>query len=145
MEVNQIIQTVSRIFEGADERNWVKVKEAMAESVVLDYSSLSGAPSSTMSSSQIVDMWKGFLPGFDRTHHQLSDFSVKQHSGNASVTFSGKADHFLESEVWTVEGSYYAELIPVSQGWVVTLLKFNLARQRGNTNLPAKAAQNIDK
>jgi hypothetical protein len=143
METNQIIHTVSSIFNGADERNWSKVQNAMANTVELDYSSLSGAPASTMLASQIVETWKAFLPGFDKTHHQLSNFNVIQQKDKVVVTFNGKADHFLKSEVWTAEGNYYAELIPGVHGWVVTLLRFNLTRQSGNTNLPAIAVQRI--
>lgn len=141
MDADQIIQTVTSIFAGADERNWAKVQKAMAKTIELDYSSLSGAPASAMSASKLIETWKGFLPGFERTHHQLSNFNVIQHTNRSSVTFDGKADHFLRSEVWTVEGDYYAELIPGDHGWQVALLKFDLSRQSGNTNLPAMALQ----
>jgi len=141
METEQIIQPITSIFEGADERNWAKVQKAMTKTIELDYSSLSGAPASTMSASQLIETWKGFLPGFDKTHHQLSNFNVTRHGNKSSVTFDGKADHFLRSEIWTVEGNYYAELIPGDHGWLVALLKFNLTRQSGNTTLPAIALQ----
>jgi uncharacterized protein len=143
MKKESIIQTASAIFNGADERNWTKVQQAMAENVLLDYSSLSGSPAATLSSKQIVDTWKGFLPGFDRTHHQLSNFKVEENNATATVTFHGKADHFIGSEVWTVEGSYDAELAERNGKWLVTLLRFNLAKQSGDTNLPAQAIQRV--
>jgi hypothetical protein len=143
MEEVTILQTVSSIFAGVDLRDWAQVQDAMAENVRLDYSSLSGNPAATLPSGQIIQTWKGFLPGFDRTHHQLSGFIVDLHIDKASVTFYGKADHFIGSEVWTVEGSYDAELEKKGDRWFVTLLTFHLASQAGNTGLPAQAIQNV--
>jgi hypothetical protein len=42
MEHTVIKQRVLDLFNGADERNWGKVKMAFADNVLLDYSSLSG-------------------------------------------------------------------------------------------------------
>lgn len=143
MENENIIQTVSAIFSGADEHNWPKVQNAMAESVLLDYASLSGNPAATLSSKDIIESWKGFLPGFDKTHHQLSNFKVAQKNNITAVRCDGKADHFIGKEVWTVEGNYEAELSKENNYWVVTKLEFNCSKQSGNLNLPALAVENI--
>jgi len=45
-------------------------------------------------------------------------------------------------DLWTVEGTYDAELQKQNGNWRVTKLKFNLSKQSGNTNLPAEAIQN---
>jgi len=139
----KIIQTISAIFSGADERNWEKVENAMAENVLLDYSSLSGSAAATLPSHQIIEMWRGFLPGFDRTHHQLSNFQITQHGDTATIHCNGKADHFIDKDVWTVEGTYDAGASKVNGRWVATKLKFNLAKQSGNTNLPAMAVEKL--
>ncbi|HEX8576706.1 MAG TPA: nuclear transport factor 2 family protein [Flavobacterium sp.] len=141
----QIKQTISDVFNGADERNWKKVQNAMAENVLLDYSSLSGNPEAILPSKQIVATWKAFLPGFDRTRHQLSNFQIKQKGNMASVHFDGKADHFISKEIWTVEGNYDAEVAKTNNQWVVTKLKFNFLKQSGNTNLPSQASNTNSK
>ncbi len=143
MENEEIIHAIAAVFSGADERNWEKVQHAMAENVLLDYSSLSGNAAATLSSKQIIETWKGFLPGFDRTHHQLSNFQVTQHGNTATIHCNGKANHFIDKDVWTVEGTYDAEASKTNGQWLVTKLKFNLAKQSGNTNLPARAIENI--
>jgi hypothetical protein len=145
MEQENIIQTVSAIFSGADEHNWQKVQDALADEVLLDYSVLSGNPASTLTSKQIVDAWKGFLPGFDKTHHQLSKFEVFQNGDAAKVHFYGKADHFIDREVWTVEATYDAGLSKSSGSWKVTALTLNLLSQSGNTGLPAEATKRMSK
>jgi len=144
MENKKIIQTVLAIFSGADEHEWEKVQNVMAENILLDYSSLSGSPAAALSSKQIVEAWKNFLPGFDRTHHQLSNFEVTTQGNNANVHCTGKADHFIDNDVWTVEGTYDAEVLKINGQWLITKLKFNLLKQRGNVNLPAKAIEKLN-
>lgn len=134
-----IIEVVTAVFNGADERNWPKVQQAMAPQIFLDYSSLSGNPAAVISSEQIVTSWKNFLPGFDKTHHQLSNYKVTENGDTATVYFDGKADHFIDKEIWTVEGSYVAEI----QGGLMTKLKFNLLKQSGNVSLPGEAVKRI--
>jgi hypothetical protein len=145
MEQEDIIKTVSAVFNGADEHNWQKVHNAMADEVLLDYASLSGSPAATLTSKQIVEAWKGFLPGFDKTHHQLSNFAVTQNGNTLTVHFTGKADHFIDKDIWTVEATYDADLSKTNDKWRVTMLKLNLTNQSGNTNLPALAAQRLAK
>ncbi len=145
MGKGKIIETISAIFNGADERNWGKVQKALAQNVWLDYSSLSGNPAATLPATQIIDGWKGVLPGFDKTHHQLSDFTVEQTDGTATAHFKGKADHFIGEEKWTVEATYDAELSKEGDEWRVTKPVLNLIQQSGNTELSLQAAKNISK
>ncbi len=145
MEKDKIIQTFSSVFAGADERDWAKVQNAMAVNVLLDYSSLSGNPAASLSSEQIIETWKGFLPGFDRTHHQLSEFEVELNQAVVNIHCRGTADHFIGREVWTVECTYDAELEQANGNWVVTKLAFHLLRQSGNTALPAQVLNNASR
>jgi hypothetical protein len=141
MPTDAIIQTITSIFNGADEHNWEKVQHAMADVVLLDYSSMNGAPAAITKAEDIVKAWKGFLPGFDRTHHQLSDFQGEQQGNVANVRFLGKADHFINEESWNVEGTYDLEIIKSGNDWKVTKFRFNLQKQSGNTALPQKAME----
>lgn len=143
MEKENIIQTVSAIFSGADEHNWQRVQHSLADEVLLDYSALSGNPAATITSKQIVDAWKGFLPGFDKTHHQLSKFEVSENGDEAEVHFYGKADHFIGQEIWTVEATYDAGVTKTGGDWKATRLKLNLLGQSGNTGLPGLAGERV--
>ncbi len=141
METERIIKTITNIFNGADERNWEKVQDAMADEVLLDYSSMNGNPAAITPSGKIIEAWKGFLPGFDRTHHQVSDFKVDQKNSIAHIQFFGKADHFIANDTWTVAGTYDVEVTQSDDDWKVTKFKFNLQQQSGNVGLPQKAAE----
>lgn len=140
-----IISAVTAIFNGVDERNWPKVQGAMAENVYLDYAALSGNPAASIPAGQIVVAWKSFLPGFDRTHHQLSGFSVSPAGNTATVHFKGKADHFIDGDSWRVEGTYDATVVKVNDQWRVSQLKLSQPQQSGNLNLPAQAAERMAK
>ncbi|WP_413670569.1 nuclear transport factor 2 family protein [Mucilaginibacter sp. Mucisp86] len=140
---DQIIETITALFAGADERDWGKVKNALAENVELDYSSMTGNPASTVTSEDIITAWRGFLPGFDETHHQLADFYVMQNGSAALVHYYGKADHFIGDELWTVEGTYDTELIESNDKWIIAKHKLNLIKQDGNMDLPAQAAARV--
>ena len=139
----QIIETVIRLFAGADERDWDKIKNTFAENVELDYSSMTGNPASVVPAEGIITAWRGFLPGFDKTHHQLADFYVMQNGSAALVHYYGKADHFIGDELWIVEGTYDTELIETDGKWTITKHKLNLIKQDGNMDLPVQAAARV--
>jgi hypothetical protein len=141
MQTEKIIKTITKIFNGADERDWEQIQDAMADDVLLDYSSMNGSPAAITPSAKIIEAWKGFLPGFDNTHHQISGFKVDQQNDIALVHFFGKADHFIGKDTWAVAGTYDMELAKSDNDWKVVKFKFNLLQQSGNTELPQKAAE----
>ena len=142
MEAEHIIETIKKVFEGADERDWKKVQDTFADTVLLDYSSMNGSPAAILSSADIIKAWRGFLPGFDKTHHQVFDFRVDQADNKITAHFSGRAVHFIDEDSWTVEGNYDVE---IDESGKVSKFKFNLQKQSGNTDLPQKAVENAAK
>jgi len=145
LDTEKIIKVITNIFEGADERNWNKVKASFVNEVLLDYYSMNGSPAAVLTSDDIIKAWKGFLPGFDLTHHYITKFHIEQSDGITKAHFSGKADHFIDGESWTVEGTYDLELAMSSDDAKVTKFKFNLEKQSGDIGLPQKALTNLSK
>ena len=141
METQEIIQTIKDLFAGVDELNWGKVENTLSEKVWIDYSSMTGGSPSLQTAREIMDTWAGFLPGFDKTDHRLSDFDISVDGNTAVAHFAGIADHFLNNDVWTPEGTYDAELQKKNNRWRFTKLKFNFVKQEGNANLPALAGE----
>lgn len=141
---NIIIHQVNTLFSGADERNWNKVKSVMHTPVLLDYSSMTGSPATNLTPEEITAAWSAFLPGFDRTNHKLSDFKVIINGDEAIVHYTGKADHYLNAEVWTVEGSYNTKFKRVNENWLVVAHTFNFQKQSGNNTLPAAATKKME-
>ena len=119
-EEKEILEVITSLFKGADEHDWLKVQQAMASEVLLDYTSMTGGSPMLLSPKHIVQNWAGFLPGFDKTQHQLSSFHVKMNGEQALGNYFGKADHFIGGNVWTVEGTYETELQKVVGEWKIT-------------------------
>jgi hypothetical protein len=144
MESQQIIEQIELLFAATDARNWDYVEKSMDEQVLLDYSSMNGNPAAMLRALDIVTAWSAFLPGFDSTHHQLSNFIVERAALRATAHFDGHANHYLDGDVWTVQGSYDLKLRLANNRWLVTEFKFNFASQSGNTELPKLATQRIN-
>lgn len=138
---------VTQLFIATDQRNWNQVKQLFAAKVLLDYSSMTGNPATELSPEQIVSAWKGVLPGFESTHHQLGNFVSNITQNKAIVFCYGTANHFLKNaqgSLWTVVGTYDFVLQKDSQGtWKIAAMKFNFKYQTGNTVLPQQAMQKL--
>lgn len=147
MQNQQITETVSRLFIAVDQRNWDEVKIIFNSSVLLDYTSMAGGEPANLAAVQIINSWKGLLPGFDATHHQLGNFIVKSDNKRASVFCYGTATHFLKNDtgnnVWTVVGSYDLELFEQESAWKVAKMKFNFKYMDGNSDLPTLAQNKL--
>lgn len=142
-------QIVTGLFIATDERNWQQVESSFSDEVLLDYSSMNGNPASKLTPNQIITAWKGILPGFEHTHHQLGNFRSSVEGNKAEVFCYGTASHYLndaEGNLWIVVGTYDFELEQKQDDhWKITSMKFNFKYQDGNTSLPAKAMKKPDK
>nr|WP_295871950.1 nuclear transport factor 2 family protein [uncultured Chitinophaga sp.] len=141
METANILPVIQAVFKGADARDWHTVEQSFAPEVVYDYTSMAGGQPLTLTPSAITDMWKQFLPGFDKTEHRISDFIFTQEDNTVVVQFSGHATHVIDTATWTVEGNYETRLSRNGDKWQLTFFKFNLQRQEGDLQLPAQAQQ----
>lgn len=140
-------EVVTSLFIATDQNNWEEVIASFSEEVLLDYSSMTGNPAVKISPSAIVESWKGILPGFESTHHQIGNIIHTIDGNKAKVFCYGTATHYLTDEngnVWTVVGSYDFELkSDKSEGWKISVMKFNFKYQDGNTALPQKAIEKL--
>jgi len=145
MDKQTIIQTITTIFSGSDQRQWQHVAGSFANEVILDYTSMAGGTPATVSPQQIITAWQAVLPGFQSTHHQVGNFTVTVTGNKAIATHHGLALHWLPNEsgnnVWVVVGTYDYTLIKKDDTWKVTGMKFNLQKQEGNLQLPVLAGQ----
>lgn len=149
MHYQHLIETVSRLFIAADQRDWQAVKNVFTDTVLLDYSSMGAGEPANLPSGQIIDSWKGLLPGFESTHHQLGNFLVQSGEDYAEVFCYATATHYLPNEsnndIWTVVGSYNFELRSANGSWRISKMKFNLKYIDGNTDLPKLAQEKLSR
>jgi len=148
VEDKQAIQeAITSLFVGTDTRNWQQVHEAFAAEVRLDYTSLAGGEPATLTPEQITTGWKAVLPGFDHTHHALSNFLITVNGQEATATHYGNAEHYLEGaedgNLWTVVGSYEYRLVKSSGHWKVAQMTLHFKYMTGNMNLPRYAQEKV--
>lgn len=143
MEGQKIVTAITNLFKGADTHDWELVQSVLAPSVFLDYTSMRGGEAEVQTPEQIIASWASFLPGFDKTHHQLSSFKVQLHGAEADAHYSTTADHFIGDEIWTVIATYHTKLVKQGDKWLINYHKINYDRQSGNSSLPKLAHQNI--
>lgn len=146
-EMSSPKDVVINLFVTTDLNDWSAVEHVFDSSVVLDYSSMNGQPGSELTPMQIIDAWKGILPGFESTHHQLGNFQTSVKDNSAHVFCYGTASHYLKDEagsLWTVVGTYDFDLVKDRSGkWKITAMKFNFKYQDGNNGLAQKAINNL--
>lgn len=147
MDKIEIIEVINRLFVAVDKRNWKEVKDSFSDEVLLDYTSMTGGKPALLKPDQIIDSWKSVLPGFDKTHHQVSNYIITLKKDSASLICYGTATHYLNNEsnknIWTVVGSYDFEVAKIAGVSRVTGMKFNLSYIDGNAALPEMAQRKI--
>lgn len=142
-----IQNTVLAFFEAVDLRDWARAEAAMRDPFHLDYSSYGAGPAADLAPATILDGWKGLLPGFDATHHQLGPLLVEAEKARAIVRANVTALHFIADAeggpVWTVVGTYDIGLDRAGDLWRLAALTFNFKFQTGNTHLPKLAQDRV--
>ncbi|HEX5553047.1 MAG TPA: nuclear transport factor 2 family protein [Chitinophagaceae bacterium] len=144
MEESIVEAVIIRIFNGTDSRQWEMVRNNFADEVLVDYTSVNGRPASVIKADELIESWRAFLPKFKFTFHRQSNFQFEFSEKGCNVFCKGDALHHLPGaeggDLWTVYGTYHFELTKRTGQWKVTVMKFDLLYQQGNTRLPAIAA-----
>ena len=140
-KMNPMVQSrVQDLFIHSDEGDWDALRNDFSDKVRLDYSSFTGNPAAELSSDQIVNAWSGFLPLFQSTHHQISNFKIQVNGSTAAAFCYGTATHYFPNpsgnNVWTVVGTYDFQLVKSGNDWRISAMTFNFKYQDGNLELP---------
>ena len=117
----------------------------MSAPLHLDYESFGGGPPAELAPSAVVQRWRGVLPGFDHTHHQLGNLDVALTEEGARVRAYVTATHGLDGELWVVRGRYEIELGRAGGAWRITHLRFLVRDVAGLADLPTRAGSRVAK
>ena len=137
--VKSVVESVAAF---ADRGEFEALERLYAPEVLVDYSSLSGAPAELKSAAALMTEWASVLPGFDRTRHALSDVTAKVDGNTATASARVVADHWVGGAHWQVSGRYSYELGEFEAGWQITSMTFTLQDEVGSRDVfgPASAA-----
>lgn len=138
----EISRSITDIAAGADRHDWARVRGAFAETVTTDYTSLWGGEPVTQSSEDLVAGWASFLPGFEITHHMVTNHTVTaQTDTKATAEADFTATHRIEETLWVLGGRYTYELEKSDDRWLVTSMTMTSLWESGDRGLVAKAGE----
>ncbi|MCA3512197.1 MAG: nuclear transport factor 2 family protein [Rhodobacter sp.] len=106
IESAKVISVVSSIPMAVDLAAYDLAEQAFAPSIVIDYTSLWGGEPATMTPADLMTSWRGIVPGFDATWHQLSNVSATVTGDTATATAFVDGRHWIGDQLWRPVGNY---------------------------------------
>lgn len=129
----EIVEAITSIAAGSDRHDWGRVRSAMADEITTDYTSLFGGKPVTQPADDLVKSWAGFLPGFDSTHHMVTNHTV---TSAAADTATAEADftatHRIGDALWVLGGRYSYRLNRSDADWIVTSMSMQALWETGD-------------
>ncbi|MCM3883489.1 nuclear transport factor 2 family protein [Frankia sp. R82] len=134
------------LLHGYDDLDWTRVRAALADEVVVDYTSVFGGRVETLGADALVRRWRAVLPGFDATQHITGPVLVSAEPGDATMHLEAqaRAHHLMRgdptSSSWLIAGRYQLAVTPtVAGGWLITELTLHCFYEEGDRGLLALA------
>ena len=137
-----ISRAITDIAAGADRHDWTRVRDAFADTVTTDYTELWGGDPVTQPADELIDGWAAFLPGFESTHHMVTNHTITEltdTTARAEADFT--ATHRIEDRFWVLGGRYNYDLIKDDAGWKVTSMTMTPLWETGDRALAAQAGE----
>jgi hypothetical protein len=135
----QIVEVITELFVATDERDWSRVIGCLAPQVLLDMSSLGGAPATTMAAADVAAGWERGLAPLAAVHHQAGNFLVRLRGDEADAFCYAIASHYRSNstgrETRVFVGSYDVGLRRDGGRWRIGRFRFNLKYVEGNLEL----------
>jgi hypothetical protein len=134
-EEARVRQTVLAIPTNIDIHRFDAVEPLFAERVVIDYTSLWGGEPQTMTPAELVTAWRGIVPGFDATWHEIDPVAVTVDGAEARATTSVDGRHWIGERVWRPIGRYDFRLAKIDGAWRVTSMALTVTEEQGERAL----------
>ncbi|KZN52361.1 hypothetical protein N474_23245 [Pseudoalteromonas luteoviolacea CPMOR-2] len=137
----EIKQVIVEMVNAIDTKQWQKAQSSFANTVFVDYSSMSGQAGSKVAATELIDGWRNLLSKVE-THHMLSNFQVSVTGSTAQVFSHVYASHNAQGiEYWDIYGRYVHALENVNGRWQIIEMTFQTHGQKGNLNFLQEASQ----
>jgi SnoaL-like domain len=130
----------THMLHAIDLREWQAVRDAFADHVDIDYSSLFGVPAATVSSDEQIGAWRSFVGAFDATQHLTGPFVAAEREAEVLGSTSVRAYHRIAAstggDTWMVAGLYRVRFVHRRAGWRIIGITLTIFYQDGNLDLP---------
>ncbi len=144
LDTAEVIRVVNRVALTADARDWAGCRACFADRVRVDYTSLAGGEPEMLDADALMARWRGVLPGFDATHHQIGSHDVSVTGDRATCVSAFRSQHRIgalaDGETWDLDGRYHHELARTAEGWRITSMTMTAVFMRGDPSLIQRAA-----
>ena len=139
----EITRSITDIAAGADRGEWDRVRDAFAPNITTDYTSLWGGDPVKQPAEDLVKSWSNFLPGFDATHHMVTNHAIQMRdNGTATAEADFVATHRIGDRFWVLGGRYTYQLVITDEGrWVINALTMTAVWETGDRSLVQRAAE----
>jgi hypothetical protein len=120
-----IADVVSGLAHAQDDRNWAALRDLFADEVTLDLSKhYYGRPATTMDVTDVVELARAGLTGFDCTHHAASNVVTAFSGDEAECRTHVVAYHHVPADpgvvdYCTMRGYWELKLRRLRQRWVI--------------------------
>jgi SnoaL-like domain len=140
-EASKVISVVTSIPLAVDLAAYDLAEKAFAEKVVIDYTSLWGGTPNTMTPSELMTAWRGIVPGFDATWHELSRVTAQVNGNKATAGAFVDGRHWLGDKLWRPVGNYEWDLEKQGGQWKVTRMAFKMTQEIGDRAVAGMAME----
>ncbi len=137
----QIRTLVSSIPLAVDRAAYDLAEAAFAPEVEIDYTSLWGGEPAVMTPSALMDAWRGIVPGFDATWHELGPVTVNVTGDTATAHAFVDGRHWIGDRLWRPVGNYHWDVARIGNTWRVTRMEFEMTEELGDRALAAEAME----
>jgi hypothetical protein len=121
-----IADVVAGLAHAQDDQDWVALRRLFADEVLLDLSTHHfGRPPTTLAASDLVELARATLEGFDCTHHAASNLVVQLSGDEAECRTHMVAYHHIPAErgvvdYCTMRGYWRLRLRKLGGRWLIT-------------------------
>ena len=136
-----ITTLVSSIPLAVDRAAYDLAEAAFAPEIVIYYTSLWGGEPATLTPAELMAGWRGIVPGFDATWHELGPVSVSIDGSQATATADVDGRHWIGDALWRPIGTYHWDVAQIEGEWRVTRMVFDMTAEIGDRALAAEAIE----
>jgi fermentation-respiration switch protein FrsA (DUF1100 family) len=138
-EASRVVSLVSSIPLAVDLARYELAEAAFAPSIVIDYTSLWGGEPATMTPQALMAAWRGIVPGFTATWHEIRNVSASVHGERATARADVDGRHWIGEQLWRPIGHYHWDLEKQAGQWKVTRMVFTMTEEIGSRGLAQQA------
>ncbi len=131
-------RAVIEFFAAFDRRDWVRVQQALGETVDFEMVS-TGRTAGEVDAEGLVAGWRARLASLDAVHHQIGSLRTAVYDDEARVACHGVVHHYRSGAPGGATrrfvGTYDLGLRNSSRGWQIHTLRFAVKFVEGNPDL----------